>query len=578
MKLLLVELKYTDTLTKIVLVCILLSGMLNITAGIVKKSCSRASVIVATISAMLFLVTCVHMCIYHLYNGLVYMLMNYGVLYLCAFISCIWSLLIIYKKDNHILDAVFAASILACLLISVASVIGGHIRNMSHMSYREAFMELVDDMKENYVLSSWKQIDYDAIVNEVMPLVEKAQQDNDPVLYGVALYTYAYYFYDGHVTVKCNEQYEQAVRDRLMGNDYGLSMLRLSSGCVVAVDVDESSELSMYGITNGTVITAWDGQDIDAALESVRCIGEAFPVKENEDFFKPLYLAGKGGEAVRLSFIDKDGKEKTIEIKSRGSYYDRYKYVKDRLMAVDKAVKENYYHGMLTDDIGYIRIHSEFLNAYEDVLGFLRGDSDYLREKFNDIMRELKEAGMTRLVIDLRNNTGGMDVYGAVVASFFNDVRKLSYGTGYMDGDRLKIEGQTYIEPDGEYKDMPVIVLVNAMCMSAGDAMAYDLGKCDNVMLIGMTCGNGCDQNFGAKVYMPDSEYIFKYPNRIVTDENGEIRIDTDVSRTTRVVLDKYIPIDNDALKIIFDTDEDYELSFITDNYDKLWSDYIDYD
>lgn len=39
--------------------------------------------------------------------------------------------------------------------------------------------------------------------------------------------------------------------------------------------------------------------------------------------------------------------------------------------------------------------------------------------------------------------------------------------------------------PDGRYADIPVVVLVNSNCMSAGDGMAKFLGDCPNVTLMG---------------------------------------------------------------------------------------------
>ena len=56
---------------------------------------------------------------------------------------------------------------------------------------------------------------------------------------------------------------------------------------------------------------------------------------------------------------------------------------------------------------------------------------------------------------------------------------------GYEDAKGYHIAESQYIFPDGRYADIPVVVLVNSNCMSAGDGMAKFLGDCPNVTLMG---------------------------------------------------------------------------------------------
>ena len=88
-----------------------------------------------------------------------------------------------------------------------------------------------------------------------------------------------------------------------------MSMCTLDNGNTIAVLVEQSGEAYKAGIRNGTVITGWNGRDIKEAAAEVECIYPdlAFAVKENEDFFRPLFLAGKGGETVSVEFVDEDG-------------------------------------------------------------------------------------------------------------------------------------------------------------------------------------------------------------------------------------------------------------------------------
>ena len=86
----------------------------------------------------------------------------------------------------------------------------------------------------------------------------------------------------------------------MAGNDYGLSMIRVDDGSVIAVSVEPNCVANKEGIHNGTTIVAWNGKDIDEAVAETECCfpGFSFPVKENEDVFRSMFLAGKGEECV----------------------------------------------------------------------------------------------------------------------------------------------------------------------------------------------------------------------------------------------------------------------------------------
>ena len=108
---------------------------------------------------------------------------------------------------------------------------------------------------------------------------------------------YTYNFYDGHVSIsiKGNDPWQRC-HELLAGNDYGLSLLRLSDGKTIAVNVEENSEAWNNGIRNQTIITGWNNQKIDEAIEETEFIyiGATMPVKATEDLFKPIMLATKG--------------------------------------------------------------------------------------------------------------------------------------------------------------------------------------------------------------------------------------------------------------------------------------------
>lgn len=42
--------------------------------------------------------------------------------------------------------------------------------------------------------------------------------------------------------------------------------------------------------------------------------------KKNEDIFRPIFLAGKGGESVSITFLDDNGNERSILVQKTGNY------------------------------------------------------------------------------------------------------------------------------------------------------------------------------------------------------------------------------------------------------------------
>lgn len=121
-----------------------------------------------------------------------------------------------------------------------------------------------------------------------------------------------------------------------------------------------------------------------------------------------------------------------------------------------------------------------------------------LTKYYADLIENLENKGMQYLIIDIRNNGGGYDSVAGALTSLFTDKKSHMVSFGYEDAQGYHIAESQYIFPDGRYADIPVVVLVNSNCMSAGDGMAKFLGDCPNVTLMGITASSGVNQNNGA--------------------------------------------------------------------------------
>ena len=450
------------------------------------------------------------------------------------------------------------------------------VHNYTRMSYTQSFKKMLATMEKEYCLSSWKKIDYDGLLNEYLPRVEEAEKNNDESAYAAVVTEVTYRFYDYHVYTALGDDIYDSVMNSLTGNDYGLSMMKLDDGTVVAIFVedgngmlyDEPHDITKLGIHNGTQIVAWDGKEINEAIDATECINSIiqFSVKSNEDFFRPAFLAGKGGETVDVTFIDDNGSEKHAQLNRIGDYSGRLSGVLIKFLHLHDYTP-NFTTKMLDDKCGYLLVRSEYYSTFYDNLSVIRsGYYPELVEFYASKIEELKAQGMEYLVIDIRNNGGGYDNVAGALASLFTDEKKYMCGFGYEDETGYHTTENNYIFPDGRYKDLPVVVLVNLTCGSAGDGMAKFLGECDNVTLMGITASAGVNQNNGGIMYLTKNISVY-YPIALTLSSENVPLIDTDQTREGRIPLEAKIPMTKEfVLKTCdWNSEEDPQLDYAAD-------------
>lgn len=465
-----------------------------------------------------------------------------------------------------------------------------HLCNTSKESYVESFDRIVADMKEHYVMNEWKEIDYDRITEVIKPKVEIAEKNNDPVAYYKAIYEYVTMFHDNHMWIGPLDYdgtaiYNQAYKE-LAGNDYGFSLFTIDTGETIAVMVEEGSEANTLGISNGTVITKWNGTEINKAISEAECIlASTCPVKANEDMVKTVYFAGTGGETIEVCFIDENGSEKSAVISSMGYYdkrmdktlqrfFNQYELdteafdhmtdeEKDAVWEAMNAANENFRTKMLTDNCGYLAITVEEYDTVGDVIAEIKGEYPDITELVNAKLEELKAQEMTELVLDLRNNGGGYPIIMCEAVSLFtNEEIDMGYDAMKINSEYMVIADRK-VNADGRWADLPVVALTNSYCGSSGDGFVYALSRCPNVTTMGITCSDGIYQSIGGFIVLPDSNLYLHYPIFYALDNNGDLMIDTKADRQTRIPLDEYIPVTKEAALMIFgENDRDYEAEY----------------
>ncbi|MBO4750494.1 MAG: hypothetical protein J5546_09265, partial [Lachnospiraceae bacterium] len=280
-----------------------------------------------------------------------------------ALLILLWGLAIARTKRFKLCTAYLVVILLVAYTVNAVYIYTHvwsiYVANHTRDGWEKSFEKTIDDLSKAYILRDWKEIDFEALKEKYLPIVREAQEAQDKAGFIVALYELKYDLADGHVMVdaKDNKAWTEAI-DRIAGNDYGLSMFRDKDGNFVAVMVEEQSEAESSGIKNGTIITKWDGVPVEEAAASVRCVyHKSFAYAESEWLMQPLFLAGKGGDKIKVTYLNDKGVEYNISLKKIGSYRERL----DR--AIDLIYREaetqqavNYSTRMLNDHIGYLRI------------------------------------------------------------------------------------------------------------------------------------------------------------------------------------------------------------------------------
>lgn len=127
-----------------------------------------------------------------------------------------------------------------------------------------------------------------------------------------------------------------------------------------------------------------------------------------------------------------------------------------------------------------------FSTLLEDGVGYipLRVFSEHAESEVRSAIAELKSRGMTRLVMDLRGNTGGLLDQGVAVADLF-----LRAGLPVVEtrGRAADQNGVLRTSRPEAYPDLPLVLLIDESSASASEIVAGALQDHDRALVLGST-------------------------------------------------------------------------------------------
>lgn len=172
-------------------------------------------------------------------------------------------------------------------------------------------------------------------------------------------------------------------------------------------------------------------------------------------------LRGEEGTKVKVTLARSDGPQLTVEL--------------TRAPIPVTTVT----HELLEDGVGRITI-SRFAES--------------TAKEFETSLKALQDKGMSRLVLDLRSNPGGLLTPTIEIANRLVPKDKLILEVDYKDDKKV----QKYYSKQKTKLELPIAVLVNGQTASAGEVLAAALKESAGATVVGMTTfGKGIVQSFG---------------------------------------------------------------------------------
>ncbi len=304
-------------------------------------------------------------------------------------------------------------------------------------------------------------------------------------------------------------------------------MMESTNGEYAGIGVGVSPNVENNSIQINQVFTGSPAEDVGITVgdEIVKIEGENIDVTKLDEAI--LKIKGKPKTSVVLTI--RDGKTKEL---------------RDVTLIRDKIVVDTVFSEVLADDIGYIRISS--FDAVTD-------------DQFEEAYDELMNQDVKGLILDLRNNPGGLLNVVTNITDMLVPEGTIVY-TEDGNGDKK------YAKSDAEQIEIPLQVLVNGYSASASEVLSgavkdYGIGE-----LVGeKTYGKGIVQRIYplgdgsavkltmAKYYTPNGISIngigIEPDHEVVMDEESTVNLFTNFDRRFDTQLQKAVENINLATK-----------------------------
>jgi carboxyl-terminal processing protease len=161
---------------------------------------------------------------------------------------------------------------------------------------------------------------------------------------------------------------------------------------------------------------------------------------------------------------------------------------------------------MLDGNIFYIKLWGELDADLKET-----GTAPSTLELFQKAIDTANAQNAASVILDIRNNLGGLDeMSAAILGSFYNEKTLYEYqniyneATGKRELQPVNGEDALYIEPSKNYFGGRIVCLINQKCVSSGEGIAMGIKNLPNGETLGYYGTSGSFGLAGAEIKMPN--------------------------------------------------------------------------
>lgn len=255
------------------------------------------------------------------------------------------------------------------------------------------------------------------------------------------------------------------MEEHTTGEFGGLGMeVGMEDGFVKVISPIDDTPAQQAGVKAGDLIIKLAGEPVKG-----KTLSEAVKI-----------MRGKPGTKLKLTIVRKN-EDAPIELEI------------ERAIIKVKSIKQR----MLKDGVGYVRISQFQIRTGQDLI------------KAIDILEDENKAPLNGLVLDLRNNPGGVLTAAVQVSDAFLDEGLIVYTEGRIKNSKMRFESE-----DGDILNgKPIVVLINEGSASASEIVAGALQDQNRGLIAGRSSfGKGSVQtllqlNNGAAIKVTTARY-----------------------------------------------------------------------
>ena len=417
--------------------------------------------------------------------------------------------------------------------------------DFSSLPWSESFDKLHSKFSREYGFTEWKKIDWTALYKRIKPLVERAEASNDFTAYYLAMREYVNSIPDGHVRMSSIRD----IDDKYIGGGFGFSATKLSDGRVIASWVDETSAVYAQGMRAGAELIEWNGRPVKDVLNEVSTIFGPNSATAEVLANQQVHYLTRAPVNTRLSLLFSNITGGTAKA-SVSAYDDKGKSLvktypstvvsdglRDWILEVEnpgKKPESMVERRLLEGNIGYIKIWGEI-----DVDLKETGTAPSTLGLFKSALAEFNKLKVRGLILDIRNNVGGLDSMSAEILGLFSREKALyEYASFYNSAtgtfqilpddlsDLNNPDYALYIEPDEPFFGGPVAALINSKCVSSGEGLAMGIKDLPRGETVGFYGTNGSFGMAGGGAKIPGN-IVVHWPYGQSLDKDKEVQIDS---------------------------------------------------